>query len=121
MCVCVVDRLKSSFVRSIMRKLYETSSAHCVSSLLSSTKNCINLENRQLNSVDCAALRFTLEHCRGVSLNLLWTSIPEGELESIVPLLRHVSHLRFVGVFVLKDLTFFEVVSSGWWGDLMKS
>lgn len=91
-----VRRLKSSFVLSVLRKLYETSSANSVSSLLSSTANCITLENRKLSSADCAALRFTLEHCTGVSLNLLWTSIPEGELESIIPLLSHVSHLRFV-------------------------
>ncbi|XP_026803401.3 uncharacterized protein LOC113547324 [Pangasianodon hypophthalmus] len=96
--------LKSSFVLSIMRKLYETSSAHCVSSLLSSTKNCINLENRKLNSVDCAALRFTLEHCTGVCLNLLWTSVPQGELESIVPLLSHVSHLRVDRLLLLRLL-----------------
>lgn len=79
-----------------MRKIYEMSSVHCVSGLLSLTKNCINLENRKLDCVDCAALRFTLEHCTAISLNLLWASIPEGELESIVPLLSHVSHLRFV-------------------------
>ncbi|KAF5897404.1 kelch-like protein 5 isoform X1, partial [Clarias magur] len=86
--------LKSSFVLSVMRKIYETSSAHSVSILLSSTENCVNLENRKLSSVDCAALRFTLEHCTGVSLKLLWSSVPEGELESIIPLLSHVSHLR---------------------------
>ncbi|XP_046699133.1 uncharacterized protein LOC124381480 isoform X2 [Silurus meridionalis] len=96
--------LKSSFVLSIMRELYETCSAHSVSSLLSSTENCINLENRKLSLVDCAALRFTLEHCMGVSLNLLWTSIPEGELESIVPLLSHVSDLRVDRLLMLRLL-----------------
>lgn len=89
---------------SIMRELYETSSAHLVSSLLISTNNYINLENRKLDSVDCAALSFTLQHCTGVSLNLLWTSIPQGELQSIVPLLQHVSHLRFVFSFLKKAL-----------------
>lgn len=99
MCVCVVNRLKSTFVLSIMRNLYETASTHDVSGLLSSTKNCVSLKNRKLDSVDCAALRFTLEHCSGVYLNLLWTSVPEGELESIMPLLSHVAHLRFVSLF----------------------
>ncbi|XP_058241016.1 uncharacterized protein LOC131349397 [Hemibagrus wyckioides] len=101
--------LKSSFVLSIMRKLYETGSAHLVSSLLSSTNNCINLENRQLDSVDCAALSFTLQHCTGVSLNLLWTSVPQGELQSIVPLLRHVSHLRVDRLLLLRLLHCFTV------------
>ncbi|KAK2865559.1 hypothetical protein Q7C36_001615 [Tachysurus vachellii] len=96
--------LKSSFVLSVMRKLYETGSAHIVSSLLNSTEKCINLENRQLNSVDCAALRFTLQHCTGVSLNLLWASVPEGELQSIVPLLSHVSHLRVDRLLLLRLL-----------------
>ncbi|GAA6099298.1 uncharacterized protein LOC113547324 isoform X2 [Tachysurus ichikawai] len=96
--------LKSSFVLSIMRKLYETGSAHIVSSLLNSTKKCINLENRELNSVDCAALRFILQHCTGVSLNLLWASVPEGELQSIVPLLSHVSHLRVDRLLLLRLL-----------------
>ncbi|GAA6099292.1 uncharacterized protein LOC113547324 isoform X1 [Tachysurus ichikawai] len=99
-----LTRLTSSFVLSIMRKLYETGSSHIISSLLNSTKKCINLENRQLNSVDCAALRFTLQHCTGVSLNLLWTSVPEGELQSIVPLLSHVSQLRVDRLLLLRLL-----------------
>lgn len=94
--------MKSSFVLSILRNLYETGSAHSMASLLSATEQCINLENRRLSRVDCAALRFTLEQCTGVSLNLLWTSIPDGELQSIVPLLSHVSHLRFVVFCILR-------------------
>ncbi len=54
-----------------------------VSSLLSSVENYINLKSRELDSDHCAALRFTLQHCTAVSLNLQWTSIPEEELESI--------------------------------------
>ncbi|KAK3507666.1 hypothetical protein QTP70_032600 [Hemibagrus guttatus] len=96
--------LKSSFLLSIMRKLYETGSAHLVSSLLSSTNNRINLENRQLDSVDCAALSFILQHCTGVFLNLLWSSVPEGALQSIVPLLRNVSHLRVDRLLLLRLL-----------------
>ncbi|XP_037388882.1 uncharacterized protein si:ch211-281l24.3 isoform X5 [Pygocentrus nattereri] len=97
-------RLTSSFVLPIIREIYETGSAHCVSSLLSSVKNCINLNSRELDSVHCAALRFTLQHCTSVSLSLLWTSIPEGELESIVPLLSHVSHLSVDRLLLLRLL-----------------
>ncbi|XP_072526004.1 uncharacterized protein [Salminus brasiliensis] len=95
-------RLNSSFLLSIIREIYETGSAHCVSSLLSSTENCINLNSRELDTVHCAALRFTLQHCRTVSLSLLWASIPEGELESIVPLLNHVSHLSVDRLLLLR-------------------
>ncbi|XP_036439690.1 uncharacterized protein LOC118817098 isoform X8 [Colossoma macropomum] len=97
-------RLTSSFVLPIIREIYETGSAHCVSSLLCSIKNCINLNSRELDSVHCAALRFTLQHCTAVSLSLLWTSIPEGELESIVPLLSHVSHLSVDRMLLLRLL-----------------
>lgn len=79
---------------SVIREIYESGSGGFVSSLLSSVKNRISLQSRELDSVHCAALRFTLQHCTAVSLNLLWTSIPEEELESIVPLFRHVSSLR---------------------------
>ncbi|KAL7841168.1 hypothetical protein SRHO_G00248590 [Serrasalmus rhombeus] len=97
-------RLTSSFVLPIIREIYESGSAHCVSSLMSSVKNCINLNSRELDSVHCAALRFTLQHCTAVSLSLLWTSIPEGELESIVPLLSHVSHLSVDRLLLLRLL-----------------
>ncbi|KAK1784292.1 hypothetical protein P4O66_019965 [Electrophorus voltai] len=80
-------RLSSSFVLSIIREIYQTGSDHCVSSLLNSAENCINLNSRELDSVHCAALRFTLQHCTAVSLSLLFTSIPKAELESIEPLL----------------------------------
>ncbi|XP_036439624.1 uncharacterized protein LOC118817061 [Colossoma macropomum] len=97
-------RLSSSFVLSIIREIYESGSAHCVSSLLSSAENLINLNSRELDSVHCAALRFTLQHCTAVSLSLLWTSIPEEELESIVPLLNHVSNLSVDRLLLLKLL-----------------
>ncbi|KAI4880171.1 hypothetical protein NFI96_015534, partial [Prochilodus magdalenae] len=99
-----LTRLTSSFVLPIIREIYETGSAHCVSSLLSSIKNCINLNSRELDSVHCAALRFILQHCTAVSLSLLWTSIPEGELESTVPLLNHVSHLSVDRLLLLRLL-----------------
>ncbi|XP_036421378.1 uncharacterized protein LOC118804866 [Colossoma macropomum] len=97
-------RLRSSVVLSIIREIYETGSAHCVSSLLSSIKNCINLNSRELDSFHCAALRFTLQRCTAVSLSLLWTSIPERELESILPVLNRVSHLSVDRLLLLKLL-----------------
>ncbi|KAI4885081.1 hypothetical protein NFI96_029851, partial [Prochilodus magdalenae] len=99
-----VAELTSSFVLPIIREIYETGSAHCVSSLLSSINNFINLNSRELDSVHCAALRFILQHCTAVSLSLLWTSIPEGELESTVPLLNHVSHLSVDRLLLLRLL-----------------
>ncbi|XDV11822.1 hypothetical protein PO909_000636 [Leuciscus waleckii] len=87
-------RMSSVFMLSVITEIYESGSVECVSSLLSSVQNCLTLQSRDLDSVHCAALRFTLQHCTVVSLNLLWTSIPEEELESIVPLFRHVSHIR---------------------------
>ncbi|XP_076872906.1 uncharacterized protein LOC143522869 isoform X1 [Brachyhypopomus gauderio] len=99
-----IRRLSPSCVLSIITEIYQTGSAHCVSSLLSSTENCITLNCRELDSVHCAALCFTLQHCTAVSLSLLFTSIPEGELESIVPLLKHVSHLSVDRLLLLRLL-----------------
>ncbi|XP_048031938.1 uncharacterized protein LOC125258819 [Megalobrama amblycephala] len=97
-------RMSSSFMLSVIREIYESGSGGFVSSLLSSVKKYINLQSRELDSVHCAALRFTLQHCTAVSLNLLWTSIPEEELESIVPLFRHVSSLSVDRRLLLKML-----------------
>ncbi|XDV11821.1 hypothetical protein PO909_000636 [Leuciscus waleckii] len=97
-------RMSSVFMLSVITEIYESGSVECVSSLLSSVQNCLTLQSRDLDSVHCAALRFTLQHCTVVSLNLLWTSIPEEELESIVPLFRHVSHIRVDRLLLLKML-----------------
>ncbi|KAM9449768.1 uncharacterized protein Hap1MRO34_022248 isoform 2-T2 [Clarias gariepinus] len=99
-----LKRLNSSFIMAVMSAICETGSAHSVSSLLNLSENCVNLENRELSFADCAALRFTLEHCTGVSLNFLWSSLPEGELERIIPLLSHVAHLRVDRKLLLKLL-----------------
>ncbi|CAM4337540.1 unnamed protein product [Leuciscus chuanchicus] len=97
-------RMSSIFMLSVITEIYESGSVECVSSLLSSVKNYITLQSRDLDSVHCAALRFTLQHCTTVSLDLLWTSIPEEELESIVPLFRHVSHISVDRLLLLKML-----------------
>ncbi|KAK3508194.1 hypothetical protein QTP70_017108 [Hemibagrus guttatus] len=97
-------RLNPSVVLSIIRELYETGSAHCVSSLLSSTHNSINLNNTELDSNHCTALCFTLQHCTSVSLSLLWTSIPEGELVKILPLFNRISQLSVDRALLLKIL-----------------
>ncbi|KAF4080786.1 hypothetical protein AMELA_G00175260 [Ameiurus melas] len=97
-------RLNPGVVLSIIREIYETGSAHCVSSLLSSTHSCINLNNTELDSYHCTALCFTLQHCTSVSLSLLWTSIPEGELVKILPLFNRVSQLSVDRVLLLKLL-----------------
>ncbi|XP_073713758.1 uncharacterized protein [Misgurnus anguillicaudatus] len=87
------QRLSSTFMLCLIREIYESRSSVFVFSLLSSVKNCINLQSRSLDSVHCAALRFILQHCTAVTLNMMWTSIPEEELESIQTLFSHVSCL----------------------------
>ncbi|KAK3507937.1 hypothetical protein QTP70_004389 [Hemibagrus guttatus] len=97
-------RLNPSVVLLIIREIYETGSAHCVSSLLNSTHNCINLNNTELDSNHCTALCFTLQHYTSVSLILLWTSIPEGELVKILPLFNRISQLSVDRSLLLKIL-----------------
>ncbi|XP_050959716.1 uncharacterized protein LOC127161044 isoform X12 [Labeo rohita] len=97
-------RMSSVFMLCVIREIYESGSAGFVSSLLSSVENYINLQCRDLDSVHCDALRFTLQHCTAASLNLQWTSIPEEELESILPLFTHVSHLSVDRRLLLKML-----------------
>ncbi|KAK2917084.1 hypothetical protein Q8A67_001458 [Cirrhinus molitorella] len=96
--------MSPSYMLCVIREIYESGSAGFVSGLLSSVENYINLQCRDLDSVHCAALRFTLQHCTAASLNLLWTSIPEEELESILPLFTHVSHLSVDRLLMLKML-----------------
>ncbi|XP_038843492.1 uncharacterized protein LOC120042762 [Salvelinus namaycush] len=83
----------SSFVKSSIRHIYDSRDSDCVSSLLRSSDHWINLNSRELDRVDCTALCFTLQHSHQVKVNLLWTSIPPGEIESILPLLDRVSQL----------------------------
>ncbi|XP_060721310.1 uncharacterized protein LOC132842587 isoform X2 [Tachysurus vachellii] len=97
-------RLNPSVLLSIIREIYETDSAHYVSSLLKSTHNCINLNNTDLDSYHCTALCFTLQHCTSVSLSLMWTSIPDGELVKILPLFNRLSQLSVDRFLLLKLL-----------------
>ncbi|CAB1327187.1 unnamed protein product, partial [Coregonus sp. 'balchen'] len=89
----IFKRSSSSFVKSTIRQIYDSRASDCVSSLLRSSDHWINLNSRELDRVDCTALGFTLQHCHQVKVNLLWTSIPPGEIESILPLLDRVSQL----------------------------
>ncbi|XP_057202330.1 uncharacterized protein LOC130561775 [Triplophysa rosa] len=98
------QQMSSTMMMCLMKEIYESRSSGFVSGLLSSVKNCINLQNRVLDSVHCAALRFILQHCTALTLNMLWTSIPEEELESILPLLSRVSCLRVDRVLLLRML-----------------
>ncbi|XP_064818265.1 uncharacterized protein LOC135535770 isoform X2 [Oncorhynchus masou masou] len=88
-----LKRSSSSFVKSSIRQIYDSRASDCVSSLLRSSDHWINLNSRELDRVDCTALCFTLQHSHQVKVNLLWTSIPPGEIESILPLLDRVSQL----------------------------
>ncbi|XP_060721770.1 uncharacterized protein LOC132842860 [Tachysurus vachellii] len=97
-------RLNPGDLLSIIREIYETDSAHYVSSLLKSTHNCINLNNTHLDSYHCTALCFTLQHCTSVSLSLMWTSIPDGGLVKILPLFNRLSQLSVDRFLLLKLL-----------------
>ncbi|XP_047672720.1 uncharacterized protein LOC113660601 [Tachysurus fulvidraco] len=97
-------RLHPSVLLSFIREIYETVSAHYVSSLLKSTHRCINLNNTDLDSYHCTALCFTLQHCTSVSLSLMWTSIPDGGLVKILPLFNRLSQLSVDRFLLLKLL-----------------
>ncbi|XP_026082665.1 uncharacterized protein LOC113058720 isoform X2 [Carassius auratus] len=99
-----LKRLSPSFTLSIIMEIYETRFPQYVSGLMSSAGNDISLNGRVLDSVHCAALRFTLQHCNTVKLNLLWTSIPSEELESFLPLLCRVTQLSVDRLLLLKLL-----------------
>ncbi|RXN03618.1 hypothetical protein ROHU_013322 [Labeo rohita] len=99
-----LKRLSPSFTLSIILEIYETRFPQYVSSLMSSAGNDINLNGRVLDYVHCAALRFILEHCDTVKLNLLWISTPEEELESFLPLLSRVKQLSVDRLLLLKLL-----------------
>nr|XP_023993513.1 uncharacterized protein LOC112070329 [Salvelinus alpinus] len=88
-----LKRSSSSVVKSTIRHIYNSRDTDCVSSLLRSSDHWINLNSRELDRVDCTALCFTLQHSHQVKVNLLWTSVPPGEIESILPLLDRVSQL----------------------------
>ncbi|XP_062391289.1 uncharacterized protein LOC134079124 [Sardina pilchardus] len=97
-------RLTPGFIMCIIRGIYQSRSPQYVSSLLRSTENHIILTTRGLDAADCAALRFTLQHSQGVRLNLMWTSVPEGELESLLQLLSNVSQLSVDRQLLLRFL-----------------
>ena len=87
-------RPSPSFVLTTIREIYKAQTRHIIPSLLSSLDHVINLTCRELDSVDCAALIFILQHGDRVKVNLQWTSIPTEEIESILSTLDKVSQLR---------------------------
>ncbi|KAE8278537.1 Protein NLRC5 [Larimichthys crocea] len=89
----VFKRLCPSFVLAVIREIYKARDSLIIPGLLRSLDHVISLTCREMDSVDCAALIFTLKHSDRVRLNLLWTSIPAGETESILFTLDKVSQL----------------------------
>ncbi|XP_035854516.1 uncharacterized protein LOC116044705 [Sander lucioperca] len=83
----------SSFVLTTIREIYKAGASPVIPSLLRSLDDVINLTCREMDSEDFAALLFTLRHSDRVQLNLTWTSIPAGEIKSILLMLDKVSHL----------------------------
>ncbi|XP_059203481.1 uncharacterized protein LOC131982909 [Centropristis striata] len=89
----VLKRLSPSFVLTAVREIYHAGASPSIPSLLRSLNHVISLTCREMDSVDCAALIFTLRHSDKVKLNLMWTSIPAGEVKSIILMLDKVSQL----------------------------
>ncbi|XP_068446383.1 uncharacterized protein [Clinocottus analis] len=89
----VFKRPCHSFVLTAIRELYRARAAAVIPSLLRSLDHVISLSCRRMDSVDCAALLFTLKHSDRVKLNLLWAFIPAEEVESILFMLNKVSQL----------------------------
>ncbi|TKS66658.1 Protein NLRC5 [Collichthys lucidus] len=89
----VFKRLCPSFVLAVIREIYKARDSLIIPGLLRSLDHVISLTCREMDSEDCAALIFTLKHSDRVRLNLLWTSIPAGETESILLTLDNVSQL----------------------------
>ncbi|XP_068576788.1 uncharacterized protein [Cebidichthys violaceus] len=91
----VFKGLCPSFVLTAIREIYKAGTAPVVPSLLRSLDHEIDLTCRGMDSVDCAALLFTLKHSDRVKLNLLWTSVPAEAVESILFMLDKVSQIRW--------------------------
>ncbi|XP_038569756.1 uncharacterized protein LOC119881802 isoform X9 [Micropterus salmoides] len=89
----VFKRPSPGFVLTAIREIYKARASPIIPSLLRSLDHVINLTCREMDSVDCAALLFTLKHSDRVKLNLQWTSIPTGDTESILFTLDKVSQL----------------------------
>ncbi|KAM6893043.1 uncharacterized protein PEZ65_023091 [Lycodopsis pacificus] len=89
----VFKGLCPSFVLTAIREIFKAGAAPLVAGLLRSLDHEIDLTCRGMDSVDCAALLFTLRHSDGVKLNLLWTSVPAEEVESILFMLDKVSEI----------------------------
>ncbi|XP_048860135.1 uncharacterized protein LOC125727462 [Brienomyrus brachyistius] len=101
-----LKRPSPRFTMSALREAFEVHSVHSVSSLVKAVGGWINLNSRDMDNKDCAALQFTLRNCESVKLSLLWSSLPEGALESIVSLLHRVSKLSVDRNLMLRFLHF---------------
>ncbi|XP_069055262.1 uncharacterized protein [Lepisosteus oculatus] len=99
-----LKRLNSRFSLAVLRELFQRRARDSVLSFVKAAGDWINLNTRVLDSRDCAALRFALQHCSGVRLNLSFASIPEGDIESAVALLHRVSELRLDRDLLLRFL-----------------
>ncbi|XP_073351665.1 uncharacterized protein [Pagrus major] len=98
----VFKRACPSFVLTVITEIYNARASPFIPSLLRSLDHVINLTCREMNSVDCDALLFTLQHTDRVKLKLLWTSIPTEEVESVLFTLDRVSQLSVDRNLLLK-------------------
>lgn len=92
--ILYVFRPSPSFVLIAIREIYKAQARHMMTSLLRSLDHVINVTCRELDSEDCAALTFILQHSDRVKVNLQWTSIPTEGIESVLFTLDKVSQLR---------------------------
>ncbi|XP_030016644.1 uncharacterized protein LOC115437549 [Sphaeramia orbicularis] len=93
-----VDRIRflrpsPSFVLAAIREIGKAQARHIIPGFLRSLDHMLSLTCRELDSADFTALLFTLKHCDRVKVNLLWTSIPTEETQSLLFTLDRVSQL----------------------------
>ncbi|XP_074536632.1 uncharacterized protein LOC141798726 [Halichoeres trimaculatus] len=86
-------RLSPSFVLNAIKEIYRTRASPVIPALLKSFDHELNLTCREMDSEDCEALLYTLRHSNWVKLNLMWTSVPTEEINSILLVLEKVSQL----------------------------
>ncbi|XP_076022053.1 uncharacterized protein LOC143012674 isoform X2 [Genypterus blacodes] len=89
----VFKRPSPSFTLSIINESFKLQLHESTSSVLRSLDQEVNLNCRELDTLDCDALLFTLKHSDGVKLKLMWTSIPPRSIQSILFILERVSEL----------------------------
>ncbi|XP_028828992.1 uncharacterized protein LOC114786216 isoform X2 [Denticeps clupeoides] len=85
--------ISPQFMRAALREIFKRRAGHLVVDLMISSDGIMNLRGCNLDSSDCAALRFALQYSDGIKLNLFDSTIPVEETGRILALLERVSQL----------------------------